>query len=538
MDEADYVIVGGGSAGCVLAGRLSENPAVRVLLIEAGGGGNEFFVRMPAGTVKLMGNPKHDWCLRTEPDPSIGGRTMQWGAGKGLGGSSSINGQVYIRGQRGDYDAWAALGCTGWSFDEVFPYFLGSERFRGPPSQSHGAHGPLSVSPIRSPNPLARLVVEAFGQIGLPTPDDYCAGDQYGAFPIHATQADGQRCSAARAFLDPARKRPNLTVITGAHAERVAIDGGVATGVHYRAAGATRFVRARAEVILSAGTAHSPALLMRSGIGPGAELARHDIAVARDLPGVGRNLREHPTISIAKLVDIPTINSQLGPFRLAGHMLRYLLLRDGPLTTPAVQAMAGIKTDPGLADPDILLSFIPVAFSYNGKGEPVMETRPSFSFGFHASRPHSRGEIRLRSADPLAPPVIDHRLLGDERDVIAMARGCAIVQRACEAPALAAHIVGNLRPDPLPADPDGWAAHVRTHASIGYHMLGTCRMGPDGDAGAVLDPRLRVRGIGRLRVVDASAMPEPVTANTNAPTIMIAEKAAEMIAEAARRETV
>jgi choline dehydrogenase len=318
----------------------------------------------------------------------------------------------------------------------------------------------------------------------------------------------------------------------------VIVRGGRAVGVRYRAGDDFREAMADGEVIVSAGTAHSPAILMRSGIGPAAALGEHGIGVVRDLPGVGQNLREHCSTSIAKLVDIPTLGIQLGPARMAGHMLRYLLTRSGQLTTPAVQMMAGIKTDPGLPDPDILLSFVPVVFQVNAKGEPMVERRPSFHLGFHCSRPRSRGEVRLRSADPDAPPVIDHRLLGDEHDAVTLAKGCEIVESACRAPSLAPHILGPIRPDPVPETREAWLDHVRRTASIGYHMVGTCRMGGEGDPLAVLDPRLRVRGMNGLRVVDASVMPELVTANTNAPTIMIAEKAAEMIRSAHKSQAV
>ena len=528
-DEADFVIVGGGSAGCVLAARLSENPGHRVILLEAGGEGRDFLVRMPAGTAKLMGHKKFDWCLPTEPDPSIGGRTMQWAAGKALGGSSAINGQVYMRGERSDYDHWAAAGCTGWGYDDVFPYFLKAEEFHGPPMQSHGRHGPLSVSPIQDPQPIGQYVIDAFTQAGIPLNEDYCNGSQSGVYRIFATQKDGQRCSAARAYLDPVRGRANLTVVTQAHVDRIVIEGGRATGVEVRVAGGRRVIRARGEVLLCAGTLLSPTLLMRSGLGPAAGLAAHGIAVQRDLPGVGRNLREHNSVSLAKLVNIPTMSAELGPFKLARHMLNYMFFHRGLLTTPAVQVMAAFRTDPDLADPDIILSMLPVAVSFNDKGDAVVEKRPSFSFGFHVARPQSRGEIRLRSADPDTKPVIDHRLQSAQGDVDKLVAGLKIVENLCRTPALAAIITGTLRPDPLPQNDDQWEAYVRQWGGIGYHAVGTCRMGADGDPMAVLDPHLRVRGIAGLRVVDASVMPEPVSANTNAPTIMIAERAAEWI---------
>jgi len=268
---------------------------------------------------------------------------------------------------------------------------------------------------------------------------------------------------------------------------------------------------------------------MRSGIGPAAQLAIHGIVPVVDLPGVGQNLREHNSIGLAKLVNIPTMSAKLGPFRMIGHLLNYLLRRKGLLTTPAVQVMASFRTDPDLPDPDIILSMLPVAVVFNDKGDAVVDKRPSFRFGFHVARPQSRGEVRLKSADPDDKPVIDHRLQGDPSDVAKLVKGLKIVEQACAAPALASIITGTISPDPLPQSDEEWEAHVRASGGIGYHSVGTCRMGPDGDPLAVLDPQLRVRGIAGLRVIDASAMPEPVSANTNAPTIMIAEKGADMI---------
>ena len=533
-DSADYVIIGGGSAGCVLAARLSEDPRRTVVLLEAGGEGRDFLINMPAGTAKLMGHKRFDWCLPTEPDPSINGRTMRWSVGKALGGSSAINGQVYMRGERSDYDAWKAMGCTGWGWDEVFAYFVKAERFHGEPSQSHGSYGPLSVSPIANPQPIGRHVIEAFEQIGVPLNDDYCDGHQFGVYAIFATQLRGQRCSTARGYLEPVRQRANLKVVTGAHVDRIAIEEGRATGVAYRRDGESRVVQARSEVILSAGTVLSPAVLMRSGVGPASQLSELGIEVRQDLPGVGSNLREHNTISLAKYVSIPTMGAQLGPLRMVRHVLNYALLRKGLLTTPAVQVMAAFKTDPDLADPDIILSMLPVAVTFNDRGEAVVEKRPSFSFGFHVARPQSRGEIRLRSPDPDERPVIDHRLQSARSDVDKLIKGLKIVEELCRAPALANVITGTLRPDPLPSTDDAWEAYVRSWGGVGYHAVGTCRMGPLDDPMAVLDAQLRVRGVAGLRVVDASVMPEPVSANTNAPTIMIAERAADLIKQAAR----
>jgi len=529
IKSADYVIIGGGSAGCVLAARLSEDPGIRVILLEAGGENDAFLVNMPAGTAKLMGHKDYDWCLPTEADPTIGGREMQWSAGKVLGGSSSINGQVYMRGERSDYDNWEKLGCAGWNWNTVFPYFLKSEILHDVPSQSHGNYGPLSVSPVRQPHAIGQHVIDAFEQIGVPINDDYCDGSQFGVYRVYATQRDGRRCSVANAYLDPVRSRANLTVITDAQVDHILVDDFRATGVLYRQNGTVNQANATREVILSAGTIHSPAILMRSGIGPAAHLREHGINVLVNLPGVGQNLREHNTISVAKLVSIPTMSAQLGPFRMVGHLLDYLLRSKGLLTTPAVQVMAALKSEPEIPDPDLILSMLPVAVNFDAKGNAVIEQRGSFSFGFHVARPQSRGEIHLRSANPQDKPIIDHRLLGDEGDVAKLVKGLRILERLCHAPALAGIITGPLKPNPFPDNDADLEDYVRASGGIGYHSVGTCRMGPDGDPLAVLDPELKVRGVAGLRVVDASVMPEPVSANTNAPTIMIAERATEFI---------
>jgi choline dehydrogenase len=529
VNSADYVIVGGGSAGCVLAARLSEDPTISVVLLEAGGENEAFLINMPAGTAKLMGHKNYDWCLPTETDSSIGGREMQWSAGKVLGGSSSINGQVYMRGERSDYDNWEKLGCAGWSWGSVFPYFLKSETLHDAPSQSHGTYGPLSVSPVRQPQAIGQYVIDAFEQIGVPLNADYCDGSQFGVYRVYATQKDGRRCSAANAYLDPVRTRANLTIISGAQVNKIVVENNLATGVVYRHNGADVRIDADREVILSAGTVHSPTILMRSGIGPAAHLSAHGIDVVVDLPGVGQNLREHNTISVAQFVSIPTLSAQLGPFRMVGHLFDYLFRSKGLLTTPAVQVMAALKSDPDLPEPDLILSMLPVAVTFNDEGNAVIEQCASFSFGFHVARPQSRGEIRLRSANPLDKPIIDHRLLGHDGDVAKLVKGLRLIERLCRAPALARIITGTLRPAPFPEKDTDLEDYVRTSGGIGYHSVGTCRMGPDGDPLAVLDSELRVRGVAGLRVVDASVMPEPVSANTNAPTIMIAERAAEFI---------
>ncbi|SCW60083.1 Choline dehydrogenase [Sphingobium faniae] len=519
--DADVVIAGGGSAGCVLAARLSEDPARRVVLIEAGGKGGGLLVAMPAGTFALMGHARSDWSYPTEPDPSVGGRVSQWSGGRMLGGSSAINGMVYVRGQRGDYDRWVADGATGWGWDDVLPYFLKSERFSGRPSQFHGALGPLRVGPGGARHELVDAVMDSFAALGVPRRADYCDGDQFGVYENWTTTGDGKRSSTAQAYLKPALKRPNLHVVTDALVDKVLIENGRAVGLRFLLGGKAHVVRAR-EVIVSAGAIGSPAILMRSGIGPAAHLRAMGIDVRADLP-VGRNLQEHAGTTFSKLVDVPTYNSPAGPWTLGRNLFRWLLTSSGPMASAAVHVMAGVKSEPSLAEPDVSISFMPLAIDMS-RGKPRMHPRPGITIGGNSMRPDSRGEIRLRSADPNDKPVIDHRLLGDERDLRRLIATGKLIARLFDTAPLRDHVVGANYPVALPRDDQAWEAHIRQSANIGYHPVGTCRMG-GGDA--VVDQELKVRGISQLRVVDASVMPIIVSGNTNAATIMIAERAAE-----------
>lgn len=521
---ADYVIAGAGSAGAVLAARLTEDPAIRVVLIEAGRDrSSNLLVSMPAGSFAMMGRPGFDWGYQTEPDPSIQHRVMGWSGGQMLGGSSSINGMVYVRGNRGDFDRWVAAGAEGWDWEAMLPWFKKAENHQGEPSQWHGQNGPLKVGPANERHSLTDAVIAALVKNGLPHLEESCAGDQYGVFDILTTASGGRRSSVAVAYLEMARRRPNLTIMTETLVDRVILEQGRAVGVRVIRDNIASEVRAR-ETIVSGGAIQSPAILMRSGIGPADHLRALGVAVAADLP-VGRNLQDHCGISVSKLVDVPTYNSPFGPWTIARDLTRWLLTKTGPMSSPAVHAMAGLKSSSDLDEPDLALSFIPLAIDF-AKGVPQMHKQPGITIGGNCMRPDSRGEIRLRSTDPHDKPVIDHRLLDDERDVARLIWLGRFLEQLFLTEPLAQHVVSNNRPDQFPVTDSEWIDLIRATASMGYHAAGTC---PMGDEGSVLDPALAVRGIGSLRVVDASVMPSLVSANTNAATIAIAERAASLI---------
>jgi choline dehydrogenase len=541
-EHVDYIIIGGGSAGSVLAARLSENPTTQVVLIEAGGAGRGLWVDMPLGVFNLIGNPKTDWCYVTEPDPSINNRTIVWNAGKMLGGGGGINGQVYIRGQRDDYDGWERLGCKGWSFDDVQPFFTKGERWEGKGNfESHGRSGNLSITHayMRTPNPLVPHFLKAAENAGLPYLEDYCSGSIDGAFHSLANQRNGRRCSAAKAYLEPARRRRNLKIYTKTQVSRVLFDGDRAVGVSARRENGVQFeIRTRGEVILSAGATQSPAILMRSGVGPADHLRSLGIPVVVDRKGVGKNLIEHPLIRLRWLVDVPSFNVQIQSlYQRARELFKYFVTRDGILTSSLVQAIAGAKTLPGLAAPDVVLELLTFIFDTTkpplrgGDGTAYLyplQKKPASGLMGMISRPYSRGEIRLRSADPNVHPIISPNVLGDERDLNTLVRAGKLIEKIFSSPGLVEHVVGRL--DPKLDTDDEWKSFVRSTAGISYHAAGTCRMGSDADS--IVDPQLRVRGVRGLRVADTSIMPTQVSGNTNAAAMMIGERGATLVLDA------
>lgn len=529
--EADYVIVGGGTAGAVLANRLSANPKVSVILLEAGGDGNSFLVNLPVGYLRMLQRPQYDWAYGQEPDPTIDGRSWVWSGGRMLGGSSSLNGQVYIRGTRSDFDDWAAMGATGWSFNEVFPYFLRSEHWLGAPSQAHGSTGPLAVGPMSDPHPLASTFVEACGQIGVRTLEDYNDGSGFGAFLTQTNQEGGWRCSTERAYLRPIRKRPNLKIITGAEVETIRTVDRRAVGVTYEQRGGLKEVSARCEVIVCAGALGSPALLMRSGIGPANELRRHGIEVLHDVVGVGNNLQEHSACATARVLSVPTLNDEAGPLDIIRHLSRFILKKTGPLVAPAVQAMAFCKTRPELERSNIQLHFLPMVFHANSEiSVPSILGFPrvsGVSVNVSLCKPQGRGRVALNDA---RRPRVVHQALANETDMETLLEGLQFVDRLYRAPAFAKVVTGYLSPEEGLQTTEQWRAFLRANLTITWHAAGSCRMGSDPDA--VVDPQLRLNGIQGLRVVDASVMPTTTSGNTNATTIMIGERAADIILEA------
>jgi choline dehydrogenase-like flavoprotein len=517
----DYVVVGAGSAGCAVAGRLSEDPSVRVLLLEAGGRDRSPNIKIPAAFSKQF-KTKLDWDYATGPEPHLGGRVLYVPRGRSLGGSSSMNAMMYVRGRPLDYDGWRAQGCEGWGYEDVLPYFRRAENNERGASEVHGVGGPLNVSDLRTPRPLTKRFLEAAQRTGIPANPDLNSPEQDGVSMSQVTMRNGRRWSAADAYLRPARRRPNLEVQPGAHALGLEFVGDRATGVRWRGArGRTHIAQAGREVILSAGSIGSPQLLMLSGIGPAEQLRSLGIRPRVDLPEVGQNLQDHPFfLCCFESTEPESLADAEGPKALA----EYLVRRTGPLSSNVGEAMGFVRTRPGLPAADVQILFGPAY--YHDHGFDIHDGH-AFSLAAALITPKSRGHLRLRSADPDAKPELVGNHLAEPEDMASLVAGFKILQDIARTEPLASARGRSLVPPDLRESDEEIEAFIREEVELLYHPVGTCRMGSD--EGAVVDPSLRVRGVEGLRVADVSVMPTITGGNTNAPAIMIGEKAADLV---------
>lgn len=522
----DFIVIGAGSSGCALAYRLSENPKHKVLLLEAGPADWSPFIHVPAAIIKAVGNPSLDWCHLAEPDNSRGGRVDLWPAGKTLGGSSSINGMLFVRGQADDYDGWARLGNSGWSYADVLPYFKRMETFSLGDPALRGQTGPLNVSHLRTRHQMGDVFVAAALEAGLPFNADYNGASQEGVSYPQVTQKYGWRHSAARAYLWKTRGRQNLTIKTGVTARKLLFENKTCVGVEAEHKGQRVEFRANQDVILSSGALGSPKLLMLSGIGPGAELQKLGIDVRVDNAHVGAHLLDHPQGMVSIDVNVRTYNVDVNSPRILWYLTRWLALGDGPAASPYPHALAFFKSSPDQAKPDIQVMLGPFAFDFTPKGI-VPYIKPAVTASFNVTLPQNPGRLRLRSADPSAAPIIEHSLYASSDDLRKTVIAGRMIRKIFQADAFKPFLLRERLPGPDVQTDAEWEEYLRRTSFLGYHPVSTCRMGREGES--VVTSDLKVHGIERLRVVDASVMPTLVSGNTNAAAIMIGERAADLI---------